>query len=98
EKHVCSPQILLFGSGAGRNVTIGMVEYGDMEGGVLASESESESESEWDLLASRFTPTWMFFWCEGAYSKHKTKKHRNTISTTHNIKSQISTTHKKSTT
>src|SRR4029434_5314758 len=60
--------------------------------------SESESESEWDLLPSRFTPTWIFFWCEGAYSKHKTLKHRNTIGTTHNIKSQISTTHKKSTT
>src|SRR4029434_6802390 len=50
------------------------------------SESESESESEWDLLPSRFTPTWNFFWCEGAYSKHK------------NIETQISTTHKKSTT
>ena len=36
------------------------------------SVSESESESEWDLLPSRFTPTWNFFWCEGAYSKHKT--------------------------
>src|SRR4029434_5274446 len=33
--------------------------------------SESESESELDLLPSRFTPTWNFFWCEGAYSKHK---------------------------
>ena len=33
--------------------------------------SESESESEWDLLPSRFTPTWNFFWCIGAYSKHK---------------------------
>src|SRR4029434_5432290 len=38
------------------------------------SESESESESEWDLLPSRFTPTWNFFWCEGAYSKHKNIK------------------------
>ena len=32
---------------------------------------KSESESESDLLPSRFTPTWNFFWCEGAYSKHK---------------------------
>src|SRR4029434_4028084 len=35
------------------------------------------SESEWDLLPSRFTPTWNFFWCEGAYSKHKTSTVRS---------------------
>ena len=30
-------------------------------GHFYSSESESESESEWDLLPSRFTPTWNFF-------------------------------------
>ena len=51
----------------------------------MLPESE-DSESELDLLSSRFTPTWNVFWCIGAYSKHK------------NIQTQISTTHKKSTT
>jgi len=48
----------------------------------------NQSESEFYLLPSRFSPTWNLFWCIGAYSEHKTYKHKNTISTTKNTKSR----------